>query len=76
MSVTNRQFRKFMEATGYVTVAEIAPEAKDYPGALPLASRASIFRKSLRDGHAQPIDSGPSHLEFRCLLRSGPCLSG
>ncbi|WP_445215800.1 SUMF1/EgtB/PvdO family nonheme iron enzyme [Bradyrhizobium sp. Pa8] len=33
--VTNRQFRKFLNATGYVTVAEITPDAKDYPGALP-----------------------------------------
>jgi formylglycine-generating enzyme len=33
--VTNRQFRRFAEATGYVTSAEIAPDAKDYPGALP-----------------------------------------
>jgi sulfatase modifying factor 1 len=33
--VTNRQFREFVEATGYVTSAEIAPDPKDYPGALP-----------------------------------------
>jgi formylglycine-generating enzyme len=33
--VTNRQFRRFVEATGYVTFAEIAPDPKDYPGALP-----------------------------------------
>jgi sulfatase modifying factor 1 len=33
--VTNRQFREFVEATGYVTFAEIAPDTKDYPGALP-----------------------------------------
>ena len=33
--VTNRQFRRFVEATGYVTVAEITPDPKDYPGALP-----------------------------------------
>lgn len=33
--VTNRQFRKFVQATGYVTVAEIAPDPLDYPGALP-----------------------------------------
>jgi formylglycine-generating enzyme len=33
--VTNRQFRKFVDATNYVTFAEIAPRAEDYPGALP-----------------------------------------
>src|SRR3954453_6228548 len=33
--VTNRQFRQFVQATGYVTVAEKAPDPKDYPGALP-----------------------------------------
>src|SRR5215475_6448378 len=33
--VTNAQFRRFVEATGYVTWAEIAPDPKDYPGANP-----------------------------------------
>src|SRR6516165_11539490 len=33
--VTNRQFRKFVNETGHVTVAELPPDAKDYPGALP-----------------------------------------
>lgn len=33
--VTNAQFRAFVEATGYVTFAEIPPKAEDYPGALP-----------------------------------------
>jgi formylglycine-generating enzyme len=32
--VTNRAFRRFVEASGYVTFAEIAPNPKDYPGAL------------------------------------------
>jgi len=33
--VTNRQYREFVRATGYVTFAEVAPDPKDYPGALP-----------------------------------------
>ena len=37
--VTNRQFREFVQATGYVTVAEVAPDPKDYPGALRLCRR-------------------------------------
>jgi sulfatase modifying factor 1 len=38
--VTNRQFRAFVKATGHVTFAEIAPDPKDYPGALPHMLRA------------------------------------
>lgn len=33
--VTNRQFADFVEATGHVTFAEIPPDPRDYPGALP-----------------------------------------
>ncbi len=33
--VTNREFRRFVEATGHVTCAERSPDPKDYPGALP-----------------------------------------
>jgi formylglycine-generating enzyme len=33
--VTNREFRKFVKATGYVTFAEIVPDPNNYPGALP-----------------------------------------
>jgi len=33
--VTNRQFKQFVRATGHVTTAEVAPDSKDYPGALP-----------------------------------------
>jgi formylglycine-generating enzyme required for sulfatase activity len=33
--VTNRQFRRFVVATGHKTTAEISPDPKDYPGALP-----------------------------------------
>lgn len=38
--VTNAQFAQFVAATGHVTTAEIAPDAKDYPGALPEMLRA------------------------------------
>ena len=38
--VTNREFRRFVNATGYVTFAEIKPDAKDYPGALPRMLKA------------------------------------
>ena len=43
--VTNRQFRRFVNETGYVTIAEIAPDPKDYPGALPhmLKSGSLVF---------------------------------
>ncbi|HEY7552886.1 MAG TPA: formylglycine-generating enzyme family protein [Hyphomicrobiaceae bacterium] len=33
--VTNRQFRAFVAATGHVTLAELPPHPRDYPGALP-----------------------------------------
>jgi formylglycine-generating enzyme len=33
--VTNRQFKEFVRVTGHITFAEIAPDPKDYPGALP-----------------------------------------
>ncbi len=38
--VTNRAFRAFVKATGYVTLAEKKPKAEDYPGALPHMLRA------------------------------------
>jgi formylglycine-generating enzyme required for sulfatase activity len=38
--VTNRQFRAFVEATGYRTWAEIAPDPRDYPGARPAMLKA------------------------------------
>ena len=38
--VTNREFRKFVDATGYVTFAEVAPDPKNYPGALPQMLKA------------------------------------
>src|SRR3954470_3000686 len=51
--VTNAQFRRFVEATGYVTVAEITPKAEDYPGALPhmLKAGSLVFSPPTR-----PVD--------------------
>jgi sulfatase modifying factor 1 len=48
LPVTNAQFRRFVDDTGYVTFAEIAPNAKDYPGALPhmLREGSLVFRRS------------------------------
>ena len=54
--VTNRQFKAFVKATGHVTSAEIPPDPKDYPGALPhmlyagsLVFAPSAHRSNLRD---------------------------
>ena len=33
--VTNAEFRRFVKATGHVTVAERTPRAEDFPGAPP-----------------------------------------
>ena len=46
--VTNRDFRKFVNATGHVTFAETPPDPKDYPGALPhmLKAGSLVFTPS------------------------------
>ena len=46
-TVTNRDFRPFVEATGRVTSAEKPPKAEDYPGALPemLVPASVVFQK-------------------------------
>ena len=44
--VTNRDFRAFVKATRHVTFAEVPPDPKDYPGALPemLKPGSLVFR--------------------------------
>jgi formylglycine-generating enzyme required for sulfatase activity len=51
--VTNQQFRRFVKATGHVTVAERAPKAEDYPGAKPemLVPGSVVFQRP-----AGPVD--------------------
>jgi formylglycine-generating enzyme len=48
--VTNLRFGRFVKATGYVTLAERAPDAADYPGAIPdrLVPGAVVFRQPRR----------------------------
>lgn len=43
--VTNRQFAQFVEATDYVTFAELPPDPNDYPGADPalLVASSMVF---------------------------------
>ena len=54
--VTNRQFARFVEATGYVTVAERTPSLADYPGARPenLVAGSVVFSPP---DHAVPLDN-------------------
>lgn len=46
--VTNRDFARFVAATGHVTTAEVPPDPKHYPGALPgmLHAASLVFRKT------------------------------
>jgi len=52
--VTNRAFRKFINATGYVTVAEKKPDPADYPGALPDMLKAGSL-ESLIDSFVEQL---------------------
>lgn len=52
-AVTNAEFARFVRKTGYVTVAERAPDAADFPGAPPenLVPGSLVFRMT-----AGPVD--------------------
>lgn len=51
--VTNRQFDRFVQQTGYVTVAELTPNPSDYPGApLHMLQPGSL----LFSAPTQPVD--------------------
>jgi formylglycine-generating enzyme required for sulfatase activity len=62
--VTNEQFNQFVSATGYVTLAEKAPRAEDYPGAIPemLKPGSVVFQKPPR-----PV-SMSRHLVWWCYV--------
>jgi formylglycine-generating enzyme required for sulfatase activity len=48
--VTNSDYRRFVEATGHVTLAERTPKAADYPGAIPelLFAGSVVFKRPRR----------------------------
>ena len=50
--VTVAEFRRFVKATGYVTVAERAPEAADYPDATPISSSPARSSSARRAGRS------------------------
>jgi formylglycine-generating enzyme len=54
-AVTNAEFKRFVEATGHVTMAELPAKAEDYPGALPemLVPSSVVFQKP-----PGPVDLG------------------
>ncbi len=58
--VTNEEFGKFVKATGYVTVAERAPRAEDFPDAPPenLVAGSVVFSPP---DHAVPLND---HLQW------------
>ena len=55
--VTNREFGKFVEATGYLTSAEIGSDPDDHPGALPRRRRTGSLVFSPPD---HPVDLSDS----------------
>ena len=79
--VTNQEFARFIEATGHVTTAEIAPEPADYPGMPPEMAYAgsAVFQRT-----AGPVDTAdPSQwwsfaagADWRHPLGAGSTLDG
>ncbi|CAN7634713.1 formylglycine-generating enzyme family protein [Phyllobacterium sp. LjRoot231] len=64
-TVTNRDFARFVEATGYVTLAEKPANPDDYPGALPemLAPSSTMFKKP-----SAPVDMS-NHFNWWVYVR-------
>ena len=63
--VTNAQFQRFVDATGYVTVAERTPRAEDFPGAPPenLVAGSVVFTPP---DHSVPLDN---HFQWWSYIR-------
>ena len=70
--VTNRQFKDFVRATGYVTIAELAPDPRDYPGALPhmLYAGSLVFSEAGSPGRSPELGRVVALSEGRGLAAS------
>jgi hypothetical protein len=68
-TVTNREFRRFVETRGCVTLAERPPNPDDFPGAPKekLIPGSEVFQKTAGPGDLR--NTGMSHLGFRCIVR-------
>ena len=64
--VTNLSFAQFVDATGYITDAEIPPDPAAYPGALPdlLIPGSAVFQKP-----QQPSSNGWDYVADACWHR-------
>ena len=73
--VTNAQFRDFVQATGYVTWAEIDPDPKDYPGAKPgmLKAGGLVFTppNKGRPARLEPVVALHLRRQLAAALRQG-----
>lgn len=61
--VTNRDFARFVEATGHITLAEIAPDPKDYPGMDPTMAQAGSLLFQRTSGPV-PLDDASQWWRF------------
>jgi len=61
--VTNAEFERFVRATGHVTVAEVPPDPRDYPGALPHMLKAGSLVFS-PPPHAVDLRHGSAWWQF------------
>jgi formylglycine-generating enzyme len=71
--VTNEQYKKFVDATGYTTIAERKPDWEELKQQLPpgtpkpadslLVAGSLVFK-------ATAFDTGLSHIGFRCVMTS------
>ena len=74
LPVTNHDFRKFVNATGHVTDAEIPPDPKDCPGALPHMLKAGgshLCAPNYCRRHPEPVNTSMSRQSLPPQQRGG-----